>query len=123
MKVIEGKIIYEPGDFVVVHPKADEIMKSISFVNSMKIFLGKTVHINYVDKVSARISDGVYSWYFGMEAIRPATQEEITEYLENRLIVGDGSYLVEVKGEELYVGCQKIEKEQFIKIGKRMGWI
>ena len=63
------------------------------------------------------------------EKFRPATQEEIDK-VEDKIMVGE--YVVEFEGYGdgsangnifIKVGCVRVSKELFLKIGKKAGWI
>lgn len=125
MKVIDKKIIYEIGDYIFVKKDAHKIESHIAYTPSMHKYLGATVLVTIArtDDDFLRVNDPEGGrWLFDPRWVRPATQEEIDK-MEEPLIVGDGSHNVVIKGTNLFVGCQKIEKEQFLRIGKKMEWI
>ena len=118
MKYEKNKIVYEVGDWVYI----------ISTVESSAWGLkdGQVTQItqDYFsnDRLNGKGGTAIRSEYF-----RPATQEEIDK-VEEEIKVGD--YLVKFHNysetctdEFIEVGCQKVTKDLFLKIGKKANWI
>ena len=120
MKYVNNKIVYEVGDWVVI---TKECRTGFSQTMQIKRFLNGILDIQVDNRGE------IWGDLYDKESVRPATQEEIDKATkEEEIKVGD--YLVKFHNYSetctdkfIEVGCQKVTKDLFLKIGKKANWI
>ena len=122
MKYENNKIVYEVGDWVYIRRGAVGCQGAdgkVGVVVNDKNTNG--MHISD-DGINVNIKGGV--WRIDGD-FRPATQEEIDKAIKaiEDAPIMIGSYEVRFFGNYIGVGCQTIDKEKFIEIGKKANWI
>ena len=112
MKYENNKIVYEVGDWVRndEHNETARIHKIEGgyyfFDLSSRPYLCKKVGVGS-------------SWH---QSSRPASQEEIDKATKEELIYV-GEYMVMFGLDYIKIGCEKVDKELFLKIAKKAGWL
>ncbi len=125
MKMDGTKIVYEVGDWVVLLFEPENFVVEITKVSGVQIYY----------KPYNKCSIGC-SGYLPKD-VRPATQEEINQATkEEKIMVGE--YEVEFKGyypkgghntgeplkcTQIIIGCVTVYPQDFLKIGKKAGWL
>ena len=112
MKYEGTKIVYEVGDWVTCIDNAG---------SRANYKAGETFRVFYVDKDVLRSGSSPNTGMF-LFRFRPATQEEINKATEEEKIMV-GEYEVKFFQNAIEVGCVAINKELFLKIGKKAGWL
>jgi len=124
MRYEKNKIVYEVGDWVKVGNSNDYH----KFLEPGDVFM-----IESVQQMSrpASLKLGYRGYAIHSDSVTPASQEEIDKATEEEKIMV-GEYRVRFLGDDnlrdskcyyIEVGCAKISKELFLKIGKKAGWL
>ncbi len=124
MKMDGTKIVYEVGDWVMPTENVARWNRGDSFPCRIREINGDCAYCN----------DVANSCYMGN--LRLATQEEINQATQEEKIMVRGRnarYEVEFdyyfgcgevgKAKQLKISCVEIDKELFLKIGKKAGWL
>lgn len=122
MKYVDNKIVYEVGDWVT----AIESSSSGGFKegSSYQVSLINTNTLGF-NQDSSGDKNG-----WGICNFRPATQKEINTALKEyrRPAIKIGEHIVAFTFtsdgcQHIKVGCQKVTKEEFLKVGKEARWL
>ena len=126
MKYKNNKIVYEAGDWVAVKVGAQPL--EIKLINDVRY--GQIYYDKSEEYCIGNISDD-------SKSVRPATQEEIdktedkimvdkyeVQFVDDYYKADDGSTASNggYAGNHILVGCVRVTKETFLKIGKKAGW-
>ena len=117
MRYENKKIVYEVGDWVCVTEQLKDNRATVGTIGKLHKVSGGNIPY---------LIDGIMSW---CRNVRPASQEEIDRATkEEEIKVGD--YLVKFHNYSetctdkfIEVGCQKVTKDLFLKIGEKANWI
>ena len=109
---IEERDAYKVGDIVVLVSKRPDTW---NYEGEMNEFLGKTVKLTYVGKISINF-DGSKVWTFALSDIeRKATTEEI-DALENTKLPNIGGYEGIDNGNLISYGCKSMQKTTLLRM-------
>ena len=125
MKYENNKIVYEAGDWVTI---TSDYIGSVTRGTAYKIggqyynqdCLDKQRFL-YIEKDDMGSDNGICNIQY-----RLATQEEINKATGNeKIMVGENEVMFFPNDcpPALLVGCERVTKELFLKIGKRAGWL
>jgi len=122
MKYEGRNIVYEVGDFIVFC--ADNANGGdVRYWKRGMVYKVTDGGSSYLSV--ERLDNGVRNGWC-IEKFRPATQEEIDKATGNeKIMVGEYVVNFDTMGgvtDSIGVGCVTVDKELFLKIGKKAGW-